>query len=86
MERDALISHGCPFTLRDRLFLGSDKYQIPVCKRCGLIAIIDEANHTNQCRRCKTINTQDIVKVDIPYAAKLMLTPYCRHSQDENLG
>ena len=73
MERDALISHGCPFTLRDRLFLGSDKYSIPVCIKCGLIAILDEANHTNQCRRCKTINSNNIVTVELPYASKLLI-------------
>jgi len=73
MERDALISHGCPFTLRDRLFLGSDRYSVPVCRKCGMIAIMDDANHTNQCRRCKTLNSNDIVKVEIPYASKLLL-------------
>ena len=34
---------------------------------------MDDVNHTNQCRRCKTLNSNDIVKVEMPYTTKLLL-------------
>tara|TARA_Y100000748_G_scaffold292357_1_gene280761 strand:+ start:12161 stop:15766 length:3606 start_codon:yes stop_codon:yes gene_type:complete len=38
MERDCIISHGASAILHERMFLSSDKKQVPVCKMCGLIA------------------------------------------------
>ena len=38
MERDCLISHGASAVLHERMFLSSDKKQVPICKMCGLIA------------------------------------------------
>ena len=38
-----------------------------------LIAIIDERDGSTQCRRCQSFNGGDVVKIQIPYATKLLL-------------
>ena len=66
MERDAIIAHGASSFLREKLFLLSDKYKMPVCKLCGLVGTPCKT----KCRSCKGDNT--LVMVNIPYAAKLL--------------
>mmetsp|Transcript_3964 Transcript_3964/g.9690 ORF Transcript_3964/g.9690 Transcript_3964/m.9690 type:complete len:1241 (-) Transcript_3964:119-3841(-) len=74
MERDCLITHGCANFIRDRFFCNSDRYNIHICERCGLIAQSDLKKMVFECR---TPSCQDkpttIVKVEIPYACKLLL-------------
>ena len=64
MERDAIISHGASRFLKERLFDMSDPYQVVVCTKCGNIA-------TTQ-TECKSCDTNKVVKVNLPYAAKLL--------------
>ena len=64
-ERDSLISHGASGYLREKLFLLSDKYKMPVCEKCGLIG------HPNK-KTCKSCSGQLHI-VDIPYASKLLM-------------
>ena len=67
MERDALIAHGASAFIREKLFINSDKYQMPVCDVCGLIGWLN----TTHCRSCK--NKSGVLKmVEIPYACKLL--------------
>lgn len=35
MEKDALLAHGASYLLQDRLFYGSDRTTVNVCKDCG---------------------------------------------------
>ena len=65
MERDALIAHGASGLLREKLFLLSDKYDVPVCQQCGLIGHPGR----NMCKSCKTATMN---MVPIPYACKLL--------------
>jgi DNA-directed RNA polymerase beta subunit len=65
MERDALIAHGASAFLKEKLFTLSDKYEVPVCNKCGMIG---HPNKTN-CRACKD---SVLLKVDLPYACKLL--------------
>ena len=76
MERDCMIAHGAAQFLKERLFEHSDKYRVPVCRDCGLLAIRVEpetslnGRMTMHCQRCN-FNT-NVVEVDMPYAFKLL--------------
>ena len=63
MERDCIISHGCSYFLKERLFDMSDPFVIQVCPKCGLMI-----PNLSYCSYCNV----KIVKVNIPYAAKLL--------------
>jgi DNA-directed RNA polymerase II subunit RPB2 len=70
MERDAMISHGAARFTRGRMYDASDKYQVYVCKKCGMIASYNDKAHIHQCRTCD--NRTDFAYVEIPYACKLL--------------
>jgi len=70
MERDAMISNGAARFTRGRLYDASDKYQVHVCKKCGLIASYNDEMHIHHCRTCD--NRTDFAYVEIPYACKLL--------------
>lgn len=80
MERDAIAAHGLARFLKEKLMDNSDIYATYVCGKCGLFA--QRANRRNNkkfpqstdiyfCQQCNNYN--DIYKVVIPYAFKLML-------------
>jgi len=68
MEQQCLIGHGAAMTLKERF--DSDKTMIPVCKKCGLIAIFDSAKNKTYCGMCRE---SDILWVETGYAFKLTL-------------
>ena len=70
MERDCMISHGAARFTRGRMYDASDKYQVHVCKKCGLIASYNDEVHIHHCRTCD--NRTDFAYVEIPYACKLL--------------
>ena len=70
MERDCMISHGASQFTKGRIYDGSDKYQVFVCKRCGMVAAYNDALHVHHCRTCE--NRIDFEYVEIPYACKLL--------------
>jgi intein/homing endonuclease len=70
MERDSMISHGAARFTRGRMYDSSDKYQVHVCKKCGLIASYNDEMHIHHCRTCD--NRADFAYVEIPYACKLL--------------
>ena len=47
MEKDCLIAHGAVLTLKERF--GSDKVDVPICKKCGLVAVWSKAQEKNIC-------------------------------------
>jgi DNA-directed RNA polymerase II subunit RPB2 len=70
MEKDAMVSHGASRFTRGRLYDASDKYQVYVCKKCGLIASYNDELHIHCCKTCD--NRVDFAYVEIPYACKLL--------------
>ena len=71
MERDCMVSHGASRFMKDRMYDCSDKYEVHVCKSCGLIAAYNDKQHIHWCRTCD--NRSDFSRVQIPYATKLLM-------------
>ena len=80
MERDVMLAHGMSRFCRERLYDVSDKYSVHVCKKCGMIASLNDGNKNKMYANadftihlCKTCdNMTEFAKVEIPYAYKLM--------------
>ena len=70
MERDCMVSHGASRFTKGRLYDASDKYQVNVCKKCGMIAAYNDKIHIHMCKTCD--NRTDFNYVEIPYACKLL--------------
>lgn len=72
MERDCMVSHGASRFTQDRMYYSSDKYEVHVCKQCGLISAYNDDN-SSSIHHCKTCdNRTDFALVKIPYACKLI--------------
>ena len=52
MERDCLIAYGASMMLKDRLLEESDKAEVNICERCGLLAYYDTKQRKYVCRVC----------------------------------
>jgi|UniRef100_A0A6C0JFR6 DNA-directed RNA polymerase II subunit RPB2 len=70
MERDCMISHGASRFTKGRIYDASDKFQVHLCKKCGMIAAYNDKLHIHHCRMCD--NRTDFVYSEIPYACKLL--------------
>ncbi|MEK6837582.1 MAG: DNA-directed RNA polymerase subunit B, partial [Nanoarchaeota archaeon] len=47
MEKDCLIAHGASLLLKERF--SSDRYKVPICDKCGLVAVEDRAKGRRYC-------------------------------------
>lgn len=82
MERDCLIAYGGELNisplfsnnlptfkasqlLLERLMLSSDAHEVDICEKCGMMG------YQNWCTTCKS--SKAVVKMTIPYAAKLLI-------------
>ena len=70
VAHNCMVSHGASRFTRGRMYDASDKYQVYVCKKCGLIASYNDQLHIHCCRTCD--NRVDFAYVEIPYACKLL--------------
>ena len=70
MERDCMVSHGAARFTKGRLYDASDKFEVHVCKCCGMIAAYNNEQHIHYCKTCD--NRTNFSRVQIPYACKLL--------------
>jgi DNA-directed RNA polymerase subunit B' len=70
MERDCLIGHGVSMMLKDRLLDESDKVVVPVCSKCGMVAVNDVERRQIYCPLCGDVPTYP---VEMAYAFKLLI-------------
>ena len=70
MERDCMVSHGASRFTKGRLYDASDKYQVHVCRKCGMVAAYNNVMKIHMCNTCE--NRVDFAYVEIPYACKLL--------------
>ena len=69
MEKDTFIAHGASLLLKERF--DSDKIALPVCEKCGLVAIEDHYKRRKYC--LLDGEDVDINYVEMSYAFKLLL-------------
>lgn len=70
VSHNCMVSHGASRFTRGRLYDASDKFQVHVCKRCGMIAAYNDEVHIHHCKTCD--NKTEFSYVEIPYACKLL--------------
>ena len=64
-----MAGQGAAYALKDRMMDQSDKYSCFVCRVCGLIAQFDKYIGSAKCKPC---DTNDVVRIAMPYATKLL--------------
>ena len=72
MERDCGVAHGAAAVLHERMMISSDKYDAPVCEKCGLIGTVIQ-NETYEPMKCCMCGGTDVHIIQMPYAGKLMM-------------
>ncbi|MBN1503257.1 DNA-directed RNA polymerase subunit B [Candidatus Woesearchaeota archaeon] len=69
MEKDTFVAHGTSLLLKERF--DSDRTVVPLCEKCGLIAVHDEYKNRSYCPICG--DNVEISNIELSYAFKLML-------------
>lgn len=72
MEKDTFVAHGASMLLKERF--DSDKTIVPVCEKCGTIAVDNEFKNQSYCPLCG--DDTEINNIEISYAFKLMLDEF----------
>jgi len=68
MEQQALVAHGAALLLKERY--DSDKVVLPICSKCGSVAIEDNIRNKKACSLC---GSEEIESIEISYAFKLLM-------------
>ena len=68
MEQQALVSHGASLLLKERY--DSDKVVLPICTKCGSIAVEDKIRNKVVCPEC---HSEDVEPIEVSYAFKLLV-------------
>ena len=72
MEKDTFIAHGASLLLKERF--DSDKIILPICEKCGLVAVEDHYKNRKYCLMCG--EDVDISYIEMSYAFKLLLDEF----------
>ncbi len=67
MEQQALVAHGASLLLKERY--DSDKVILPICTKCGAVAIDDNIRNKKTCPLC---SSEDVESIEVSYAFKLL--------------
>ena len=70
VAHNCMVSHGAARFTRERVYDVSDKYQVHVCAKCGMVAAFNDALGIHCCKMCD--NRTDFALVEIPYSCKLL--------------
>ncbi len=68
MEQEALVAHGASLLLKERY--DSDRVVLPICSKCGYLAVDDKIRNKITCPAC---GSNEIEKVEVSYAFKLLV-------------
>src|SRR3989338_2034950 len=68
MEQQALVAHGASLLLKERY--DSDKVVLPICTKCGSVAIEDTIRGKTMCQKCES---EEVEMVEVAYAFKLLV-------------
>ncbi len=69
MEKDTFIAHGTSLVLKERF--GADSTIVPICEKCGTMAVYDSRRDKSFCFTCG--DDADVSDVEMSYAFKLLL-------------
>lgn len=69
MEKDTFIAHGASLLLKERF--DSDKTIVPLCEKCGLIAVYDSRKNKSYCPTCG--DNVEINNIELSYSFKLFM-------------
>ena len=70
MERDAMVSHGAAYCLKEKTFDHSDAYKAVFCRKCGTIANVKKVNFDQECPSC---GKKEYGTVPMPYSYKVLV-------------
>ncbi|MEK6918560.1 MAG: DNA-directed RNA polymerase subunit B'' [Nanoarchaeota archaeon] len=68
MEQEALVAHGASLLLKERY--DSDRVVLPICAKCGYLAVDDRIRNKITCPAC---SSNEIEKIEVSYAFKLLV-------------
>ncbi len=72
MEKDTFIAHGASLLLKERF--DSDRIVLPICEKCGLVAVEDQYKNRKYCLMCG--EDVEINYIEMSYAFKLLLDEF----------
>jgi DNA-directed RNA polymerase beta subunit len=87
MEKDVIISHGAGHFIMEKFRDDSDGFEIYVCRTCGQMPVVNEAENIIICLRCQSAKmVPKILKVRSTWTSKLFLQELQGMSVGHNLG
>ena len=72
MEKDTFVAHGASLLLKERF--DSDKVILPICEKCGLVAVEDHYKNRKYCLMCG--EDIEINFIEMSYAFKLLVDEF----------
>lgn len=71
MEKDCMLAYGASSFLKETLLDKSDNFKMFICKKCGMIAVVNPEKKVFGCKKCR--NYADFSEIRLPYACKLFM-------------